>query len=174
MLLRKHSVTSTPNVLQNGPLDVTTQDLEEFDTLNGEDDESEPSSTKGLTEPQKLRLKEFKEDARAVAFKDHLPDMVDIVKKSMLKVNNQVVPVPKPPTHWQELRGADHTEEEATNWLKYKLCEYDVWDAIAEARTVDIYHPNKKVYRDQQESLLRALEQLEVEDKYEGLQPLEI
>ncbi|OAF63389.1 hypothetical protein VC83_00589 [Pseudogymnoascus destructans] len=79
---------------------------------------------------------------------------------------DQEIPVPKPPMSWQdttqdwevavrtimcrpeyphqqEPRGAKYTEKEATGW-QYKLCEYNVRDAIADWRIDDIHHPKNE------------------------------
>ncbi|KFZ19859.1 hypothetical protein V501_00440 [Pseudogymnoascus sp. VKM F-4519 (FW-2642)] len=178
--------------------EVTTQDLEEFDTSNGEDESDESTEGEVFTSSQERRISAFEESARKTLFKEQVAGAVEVYKETVLRnVTNEGIPVPRPPAMWQgtaqdwevavrkmrcrpgyptqqEPRGANHTEQEAIGWLKYKLREYDVRDAIAEGKIIDIYHPNKEVYEDHQESLLQVLEQLELGDDYEGPQPVEI
>jgi hypothetical protein len=123
-------------------------------TLEGEstDREEYQPRERELTKSQKLRLKEFEEDASELLYKDMLPGVVEVYRKNLLKRGaDGAIPVPPPPVGWQgtpqdwevavramrcrlgylhrqELRGANHTLKEATMWLKYKLAEYDAQD----------------------------------------------
>lgn len=129
--------------------DTSDDGLADLDTSL--EKENEPMN-KGLTESQKLRLKEFEEDAKEITFKENLPGVVDIYRQSMLRKGTpRAIPVPPPPSGWQgtqqdwevavramrcrpgyplrqEPRGAKHISEEATMWLKYKLAEYEAQD----------------------------------------------
>ncbi|ELR09209.1 hypothetical protein VC83_01847 [Pseudogymnoascus destructans] len=173
---------------------VTTQDLKEFYSSNGED----KNDDKELTTYQKDPLQAFEKTASKNLFKEQLPGTVRTFKDAMLQETvDQGIPVPKTPTSWQdttqvwevavptmrcqpkyphqqELRGAKYTEMEATIWLEYKLCKYNVRDAIADWGIFNIYHPKKEVYETRQNNLLQVLQQLEQEGEYEASQLAEI
>ncbi|ELR10383.1 hypothetical protein GMDG_00796 [Pseudogymnoascus destructans 20631-21] len=84
-------------------------DLDEFDaSLENENG----LMNKGLTESQKSRLQKYKEEASPKLFKEQLRGFVETMKESMLR----------------NPEGAQHTELEATSWLKYRLAEYEALD----------------------------------------------
>ncbi|ELR10769.1 hypothetical protein VC83_00106 [Pseudogymnoascus destructans] len=140
--------------------------------------QKDKNDNKELTSSQKHQLQAFEKTASKTLFKEQLPGAVRTFKEAMLQeMVNQEIPVPKPPMSWQdttqdwevavctircrpeyphqqEPHGAKYTEKEATGWLEYKLCEYNVRDAIADWRIDDIHHPKNEVYKARRNNLL--------------------
>ena len=138
--------TNKPDWGING--DSTPEDA----SSSEESSDSSDSEEEELTPAERKRLAEFEEDASQLVFKDQLPGTVDVYRRSILRMRNKAVPVPGPPARWPgtmqdwevevrtvrcrpgyphqlEPRGSQHTELEATNWLKYKIAEYYAQDA---------------------------------------------
>lgn len=136
---------------ESTPEEASSDDEDQLDEFDAALEAENELMDKGLTESQKKRLQRFKETASRTAFKDQLPGVVRVMKETMIR-EERGYPVPDPPTRWSgtsedwevavrkmrcrpdypqhlEPRGAQHTELEATNWLKYKLAEYDALDA---------------------------------------------
>jgi len=116
--------------------DVDNEDLEEYESSSEED----------LTPEGEKRLQEFTEGASKLLFKDQIPGVVAIMRKSISKTYAlSSVPVPSAPRGYdqkdwvsqvcamrcrtdypmaEEPRGGEYTEHEATEWLRLKLNEY--------------------------------------------------